>query len=1246
MGAVSGDNSLFFSTGLDNSGLLKGSAEAGGIVQNMASKISKINPFAALGVAAVAAFAMIASSATKMAKEFEHAMKEVETISAATQKNFKGISSQVFALSKITPDNPEKLAKAYYQIVSAGYDGAAGLKLLETAAKAAVGGVTDTQTAADGLTTVLNAFKIEAGEVNSVADVMFQTVKLGKTTFGELAANMSTVAPIAAASGISFDQISAAIATLTKQGVPTAQAMTQIRSAIIGANESLGDGWVKAMSLQDAFQLLYDKAGGSQTALQELVGRVEAVGGVLGVAGKNAKMAAEDLASIKAAAGANEQAYASMVTSNVSQSELLRNKIKATTEGIGNFFNDMSTNAISDLAAIFEENDKLSKKYTEQKIAINDLYTEYLSLHTEESRRLEILEEINKLNPSIIEGLKNEAIGYDNLGESIRKYNAYVLSKEIVSEDFGDRIAGQEKLIKHYKKEQKETEGDLKREYQEFVLSLSAMKISDTERAGLQAIISSEGDFMDKIEPIRAKISEIMAKGYEDTSGITSLPFGDIKDYESLAGAVELVEKSYNKLQAAAKEALINYQDNTTDAPFVVNEIENVNSLIELEKNYSSYQNKTIKEAYKNRVEQINNQNKIAAEIAKINGITKQEYDKNSKVLAAYLKSEDKQIREAAEKREKYFNYKIAPPKTDTTFKEELTEKKKQYDGYKLAIENKDLELAKKLKETYKLKEEDYTTYLRNLYAQTEDYNKKSTILETLDKSDSGLVDRKKATPIVAKLMPVTIIPEIDTTSVEAINTKLKKLRSDWSKAQTKLDRETIQKQIEVEEAKLKSIELSKGKKEKIEEDFYKTIQSLSRKGLLDKKKELKKELKAVKDSLGEQSEAYKKLRDQIDKINEETGKGVAGVAAEFSKGFSGLSDLFAKFGDEDTAQVLGQLSGVADGIASIASGDIIGGSLAVLNSAITVTVESDTEQFEKDMERLSRVIKNLALEIDHAMGTDRIDKRLENLKQEAALLEANKKALQAELEARRSINVLGISVRKKGEGSGSDAEKIKEFEDSIQEAIWRLKDLQTEIYETLTAATKNSIADSIIEGFKAGKNSIADFAGTFEELMKKAMIETFKLKFLEVATNKFFEQFGQMAESGQSLSPVEIANLRASFNDLLTKSQAEMEALNEILSSAGIAGGMFGETAENRGLSGAIRENITEETGTELAGLMRRIAEDVRAGLFYGKTAVENLVLIEANTKNTVKELQFAVVELKSIAKNTREIYLHDIGA
>lgn len=205
-----------------------------------------------------------------------------------------------------------QLASGLYNALSAGVPKDNVLDFLQIAGKAAVADMGDVSTAVDGLTTVMNAFKIPFQDAQKVADIMFTTVKNGKTTFGELASNLATVAPLAAANGIAFEQVSASIATLTQQGTPTAQAMTQIRAAIIGLNQNLGDGWAKTMTLQDAFAKMVQKAGGSQVKLKELMGSIEGVSAILSMTGQNAKMASQHLKATSDSADSTEEAFKKM----------------------------------------------------------------------------------------------------------------------------------------------------------------------------------------------------------------------------------------------------------------------------------------------------------------------------------------------------------------------------------------------------------------------------------------------------------------------------------------------------------------------------------------------------------------------------------------------------------------------------------------------------------------------------------------------------------------------------------------------------------------------------------------------------------------------------------------------------------------------------------------------------------------------------------------------------------------------
>ena len=335
MGIRNRDGALYIATGLDNSGMYEGTREAMGIIKTLAGEITSFDVFGGIGISAATAFAKAAKSSYDFEKEFRKNMLEVATISTQVTDDMTGFMNQVMSITQEIPIKAPEAAKALYSIVSAGHDGADGMKILEVSAKAAVGGLTETETAADAITTILNAYKMSAEEAGTVSDQLFTTVRLGKTTFGELGASIAQVAPIAAAYGISIDQVLGAVASLTKQGTPTAQAMTQIRAAIQGTAGELGDAAFQGRTFQEALQLIYEKAGGSASKMKEMLGTDEGLAATLALTGKNAKAAANDLGELQSSLGATEAAFEKMADEAGNQMTLLSNNIQAALRPMG-----------------------------------------------------------------------------------------------------------------------------------------------------------------------------------------------------------------------------------------------------------------------------------------------------------------------------------------------------------------------------------------------------------------------------------------------------------------------------------------------------------------------------------------------------------------------------------------------------------------------------------------------------------------------------------------------------------------------------------------------------------------------------------------------------------------------------------------------------------------------------------------------------------------------------------------------
>ena len=307
----------------DASGVKKafGQAEKSGRGLGTAFKAAGV-AVAAVGVAAVAG----GVAAVRMAADFDKGMREVATLTPDVANNLDELKAGVLDLSRELGTKAVDNTKALYQAISAGVPAENALKFLRVASQAAIGGVTDTETAVDGLTTVMNAFKSQNIDVQRAADVMFATVKAGKTDFAQLSGALFNVAPLADATGVGFEEVSAALATLTAQGTPTSVATTQVRAAIQSltkpsealteifeaAGFASGEAAVKQLGFAGAADIVREATGGSVSGMVKLLGSIEGVQAILGTTGPNAEDFATNLEGMQNAAGAADSAFHTM----------------------------------------------------------------------------------------------------------------------------------------------------------------------------------------------------------------------------------------------------------------------------------------------------------------------------------------------------------------------------------------------------------------------------------------------------------------------------------------------------------------------------------------------------------------------------------------------------------------------------------------------------------------------------------------------------------------------------------------------------------------------------------------------------------------------------------------------------------------------------------------------------------------------------------------------------------------------
>jgi len=280
---------------------------------------------AKLGRMALAAAAVSAIGLVKFAS-FDKSIREIGTLLGdVTEQDIKQMGLEIEKMSIRFGQSVEKMAKAKYDIISAGFtDAAESSKLLDVAARLASAGVTEVSKTADVLTSVLNAYGRSADDAEHFSDVLFTTVRLGKTTVDALSSSLGNATAIAPQVGVSFEELSAGIATLTAGGQKTEEVMTAmiaVMSSMLKPVPELGEK-LKALGF-DSGSAAFKSLGfaGTLEALTEKMTEAEisayfpnirALKGLFPLTGSLADKFADNVKQMGNVAGATQTAFEKM----------------------------------------------------------------------------------------------------------------------------------------------------------------------------------------------------------------------------------------------------------------------------------------------------------------------------------------------------------------------------------------------------------------------------------------------------------------------------------------------------------------------------------------------------------------------------------------------------------------------------------------------------------------------------------------------------------------------------------------------------------------------------------------------------------------------------------------------------------------------------------------------------------------------------------------------------------------------
>lgn len=186
----------------------------------------------AFGAVGAGATAITVGTVREFGK-FQHQMREVATLVRGDwEKTIDALSAGVLDLTTQIPHSTDTLTRALYDLLSAGVDTADALETLKLSGMAATAGLSDVATASGLAMGTINALGLQTSDMEAVFDTAFGTVRVGVTTFGELAAAMGNVLAPAAKLDVAVPELYGSIAFLTKMSLSSAESTVALGRAM------------------------------------------------------------------------------------------------------------------------------------------------------------------------------------------------------------------------------------------------------------------------------------------------------------------------------------------------------------------------------------------------------------------------------------------------------------------------------------------------------------------------------------------------------------------------------------------------------------------------------------------------------------------------------------------------------------------------------------------------------------------------------------------------------------------------------------------------------------------------------------------------------------------------------------------------------------------------------------------------------------------------------------------------------
>lgn len=314
-------------------------SEQAKIKENIAA--TKTQLLGTIGAVSAVAAAIYAGP-VQAAQEYETAIAKVSTIADANVVPIEEMSSEIMKLSNTTGIAASQIADDVYNAISAGQQTGDAVNFVSYSTKLAKAGFAESAQTLDVLTTILNAYGMEAEEVSKVSDMLVQTQNKGKVSVGELSSVMGKIIPTANANNVALEQLCAGYAIMTSKGIAAAETTTYMNSMLNELSKSgttaektlratTGKSFKELMtegkSLGEVIEILQQEAEKSGKSLNDMFGSAEAGKAAVSLLSGGVEGFNEQVAGMVDSVGATEEAFAKMDQTTEAKMQKAKNSI-------------------------------------------------------------------------------------------------------------------------------------------------------------------------------------------------------------------------------------------------------------------------------------------------------------------------------------------------------------------------------------------------------------------------------------------------------------------------------------------------------------------------------------------------------------------------------------------------------------------------------------------------------------------------------------------------------------------------------------------------------------------------------------------------------------------------------------------------------------------------------------------------------------------------------------------------------